>query len=118
MFRGIMVRLLIEQNNDNAFKLPKGFTDVSAIKKKLYEKNWNVYTKKALGGVNSVLAYLGRYTHRVAISNSRLIHMKDEKETFRFKNYREKGIQELITISCLEFTRRFMMHVLPKGHRA
>ena len=115
MFRGIMIRLLIEQHNKNALKLPEGFSGITTIKKKLYEKNWNVYTKKALGGVNSVLAYLGRYTHRVAISNSRLIHVKDKTVTFRFKNYRKKGIQELITISCLEFTRRFMMHVLPKG---
>jgi hypothetical protein len=68
---------------------------ISAIKKKLYEKNWNVYSKKALGGVNSVLAYLGRYTHRVAISNSRLINVEDNKVTFRFKNYRKKEKQEI-----------------------
>jgi predicted Zn-ribbon and HTH transcriptional regulator len=115
MFRGIMVRLLIEQHNIKAFKLPEGFTDIMAIKKKLYEKNWNVYSKKALGGINSVLAYLGRYTHRVAISNNRLINVEDNKVTFRFKNYRKKEKQEIITLSCIEFIRRFMMHVLPKG---
>lgn len=115
MFRGIMVRLLVEQHNKNAIKLPEGFADISTVKKKLYEKNWNVYSKKALGGVNSVLAYLGRYTHRVAISNNRLIHVENNKVTFRFKNYRNKEKQEIASLSCIEFIRRFMMHVLPKG---
>lgn len=115
MFRGIMVRLLIEQHNKNAFKLPEGFTDISAVKNKLYEKNWNVYSKNALGGVNSVLTYLGRYTHRVAISNSRLVHIEDNKVTFRFKNYRNQERHEITTLPGIEFIRRFMMHVLPKG---
>jgi hypothetical protein len=60
------------------------------LKKKLYEKNWNVYSKKALGGINSVLAYLGRYTHRVAISNSRITNVENEQATFRYKNYQKK----------------------------
>ena len=115
MFRGILIRLLKKQLDENKLKLPEGFPSFQCLKKKLYEKNWNVYAKKALGGINSVLAYLGRYTHRVAISNSRLVNIENGDVTFRYKNYRNRGKQETTTISCTEFTRRFMMHVLPKG---
>lgn len=115
MFRGILIRLLKKYLDENKLRLPDGFPKFQTFKEKLYEKNWNVYAKKALGGVNSVLAYLGRYTHRVAISNSRLVNIKNNEVTFRYKNYRKKGKQEITTISCMEFTRRFMMHVLPKG---
>lgn len=115
MFRGIFTRLLKAHWDKNGFKLPDGFPCFLSLKEKLYEKNWNVYAKKALGGINSVLAYLGRYTHRVAISNNRLVNIENGQVTFRYKNYRNRERQEITTISCLEFTRRFMMHVLPKG---
>ena len=115
MFRGILIRMIKQQWDKNAFRLPDGFPDFPALKKELYEKKWNVYSKKALGGVNSVLAYLGRYTHRVAISNSRISHVENGKVTFRYKNYQMRGSQQIMTISCAEFVRRFMMHVLPDG---
>ncbi len=115
MFRGIFIRLLKEHLDKNELKLPDDFPGFDPMKKMLYEKNWNVYSKKALGGVNSVLAYLGRYTHRVAISNSRLINIENGQVTFRYKNYRDRGRQEIITIGCTEFARRFLMHVLPGG---
>ena len=115
MFRGILIRLLKKHLTENNLRVPDSFPGFQTLKEKLYEKNWNVYAKKALGGINSVLAYLGRYTHRVAISNSRLVNIENNEVTFRYKNYRKKGKQEITTISCMEFTRRFMMHVLPKG---
>lgn len=115
MFRGIFIRLLKRYWNQNALKLPEGFPGFLQLKKKLYEKNWNVYSKKALGGINSVLSYLGKYSHRVAISNSRLVGMDNNKVTFSYKNYRKKTKQETITISCTEFARRFLMHILPGG---
>lgn len=115
MFRGIFTRLLKKQLTENNLKLPDDFSTFQVLKEKLYEKNWNVYAKKALGGINSVLAYLGRYTHRVAISNNRLVNIENGQVTFRYKNYRNRERQEITTISCMEFTRRFMMHVLPKG---
>lgn len=115
MFRGILIRLLKKQLDENKLKLNDSFPGFLVLKEKLYEKNWNVYAKKALGGINSVLAYLGRYTHRVAISNSRLLNIDNNKVTFRYKNYRKRGEQQTITINCIEFARRFMMHILPKG---
>lgn len=115
MFRGIVIRLLKAHLDKNELKPPEGFPEFEQLKKKLYEKNWNVYSKKALAGVNSVLAYLGRYTHRVAISNSRITNVENGKVTFRYKNYHKRGIQQVMTISCLEFARRFLMHILPAG---
>jgi hypothetical protein len=115
MFRGILIRLFKKQLDENKLKLPDGFSNFLVLKQKLYAKNWNVYAKKALGGVNSVLGYLGRYSHRVAISNNRLVNIENNKVTFRYKNYKNKGKSQLITIQCVEFARRFLMHILPSG---
>lgn len=117
IFRGIMVRRLKELFNDNELKIPDGFTGFEKMKEQLYEKRWNVYCKKALGGMNSVLQYLGRYTHRVAISNSRLTAMTDETVSFRYKDYRQGRYQKkVMQLSFLEFSRRFLQHILPDGY--
>ena len=84
------------------------------------KKNWVVYAKPPFAGPEAVLAYLSRYTHRVAISNGRLIGFDDTGVTFRYKNYRRDAAdrQQTMTISADEFIRRFLLHVLPKGfHR-
>lgn len=83
------------------------------------KKNWVVYAKRPFAGPEAVLAYLLRYTHRVAISNSRLLRF-ETGVTFRYKDYRRDGPdrQQTMTISADEFIRRFLLHVLPKGfHR-
>jgi hypothetical protein len=84
------------------------------------KKNWVVYAKPPFAGPEAVLAYLSRYTHRVAISNSRLLRFDKAGVTFRYKDYRRDGAdrQQTMTISADEFIRRFLLHVLPKGlHR-
>lgn len=84
------------------------------------KKRWVVYAKPPFGGPDAVLAYLSRYTHRVAISNRRLIAFDERGVTFRFKDYRRDGPdqQQIMTITTDEFIRRFLLHVLPKGfHR-
>jgi len=84
------------------------------------KKNWVVYAKPPFAGPEAVLAYLSRYTHRVAISNSRLLRFDETGVTFRYKNYRLDSAdrQQSMTISADEFIRRFLLHVLPKGfHR-
>jgi Putative transposase/Transposase zinc-binding domain len=81
---------------------------------------WHVYAKPPFGGPKAVLAYLARYTHRVAIANSRLIARDPQGVTFRYKDYRADGRarQKLMTLATSEFIRRFLIHVLPKGfHR-
>lgn len=115
MFRGIVVRELKKLIDEKSLKMPDDFPVFSLLKQKLYDKSWNVYSKKALGGINSVLAYLGRYSHRVAISNSRLVKVENNKVTFQYKNYKNKGQVQLITLECAEFTRRFLQHILPSG---
>ena len=74
-----------------------------------------VYAKPAFGGAPQVLRYLGRYTHRVAISNHRLLTFDGERVTFRYKDYAHGGEQRKMTLSGTEFLRRFFLHVLPKG---
>jgi hypothetical protein len=81
---------------------------------------WVVYAKRPFAGPDSVLAYLSRYTHRVAISNSRLIRFDDTGVTFKWKDYRAKGTtrHKVMTLAADEFIRRFLVHVLPTGfHR-
>ncbi len=81
---------------------------------------WVVYAKRPFAGPDAVLAYLSRYTHRVAISNSRLIRCDEHGVTFKWKDYRAKGKhrQKLMTLATDEFIRRFLLHILPHGfHR-
>ena len=84
------------------------------------KREWVVYTKRPFGGPDAVLAYLSRYTHRVAIANSRLVAFNGTRVTFKWKDYRAKGDAryKLMTLDADEFIRRFLIHVLPNGfHR-
>jgi hypothetical protein len=86
----------------------------------LRDREWVVYAKRPFAGPAAVLAYLSRYTHRVAISNSRLVAMDEHGVTFRWKDYRAKGRTryKIMTLDAHEFMRRFLLHVLPGGfHR-
>jgi hypothetical protein len=82
---------------------------------KLGKKKWFVYAKPPFGGPAHVLRYLGRYTHRMAISNHRLTSFDGEKVTFRWRDYAHGNKQRLMTLDAVEFLRRFFLHVLPKG---
>ncbi len=97
--------------------MPRAFADWLAP---LRECEWVVYAKRPFAGPEAVLAYLSRYTHRVAISNSRLLALDERGVTFRWKDYRAKGKTryKTMTLSADEFMRRFLLHVLPGGfHR-
>lgn len=83
--------------------------------KQARKKKWVVYAKKPFGGPQQVLDYLGRYTHRVAISNHRLLRLEDGKVTFSWKDYRDSGSSKEMTLAAEEFIRRFLIHVLPDG---
>lgn len=86
-------------------------------RKKLYTKSWVVYAKQPFGGPEQVIEYLGRYTHKVAISNHRIISIEDGKVSFRYKDYADNGKQKTMTLEATEFLRRFCMHILPGGFR-
>jgi hypothetical protein len=77
--------------------------------------DWVVYAKEPFGGPQQALDYLGRYTHRVAISNSRLMALENEKVAFRWKDYRREQAPRVMRLAAAEFMRRFLLHVLPSG---
>ena len=89
--------------------------DRRAWRAKLYATDWVVYAKRPCGGPAQVLKYLARYTHRVAISNSRLLDLRDGQVTFRYKDYADDHRQKTMTLIADEFLRRFVQHVLPKS---
>lgn len=94
----------------------KTYEDTSAFQSLLdtcYGKEWIPHCKKTFNGANSVIQYLGKYTHRIAISNHRIIRMDDDSVTFFVKDYRQEGKWKELTISGVEFVRRFLLHVLP-----
>ena len=81
----------------------------------LHRQDWVVYLKRPFGGPAYVVQYLGRYTHRVAISNHRLVCFADGQVTFRWRDSAHNNEQKLMTLSLDEFLRRFLLHLLPKG---
>jgi hypothetical protein len=81
----------------------------------LYSQEWVVYAKPPFGGPEQVLKYLARYTHRVAISNARLLDVRDGRVTFRYKDYADAHRQKTMTLDAEEFLRRFVQHVLPRS---
>jgi len=83
--------------------------------RQLFRENWVVYAKPPFGGPEHVLHYLARYTHRVAISNHRLVAFQNDRVSFRWKDYAHGGKHKIMTVSAEEFLRRFLIHVLPRG---
>jgi len=121
VFRGKFVEALKQafQNGQLHFQgdltllaQPKTF---AAWLRPLYRQDWVVYLKRPFGGPEYVLHYLGRYTHRVAISNHRLVSLADGQVTFRWRDSAHHNEQKLLTLSLDEFLRRFLLHLLPKG---
>ena len=126
LFRGLMLAKLIAAHQAGQLQFfnqyahlaePKAFARYLAP---LRRRKWYVYSKHPFGGPQAVLAYLSRYTHRVAISNRRLIALDENGVTFNYKDYRTNGRarHKVMTLATSEFIRRFLSHVLPKGfHR-
>lgn len=81
----------------------------------LFQKDWYVYCKRPFKTTNSVLEYLGRYTHRIAISNHRIISCENRQVSFLWRDYHDSSKQKVMTLSADEFMRRFLLHVLPPG---
>ena len=126
LFRRLFLTRLLDLHNAGKlvfFGKLAGLSDRRAFQRHLApvrKKRWVVYAKAPFAGPEAVLAYLSRYTHRVAISNSRLIAFDGNEVAFRYKNYRCSGAerQQVMTLAADEFIRRFLIHVLPRGfHR-
>jgi hypothetical protein len=118
VFRGKFVAGLRAAIDAGKLTLPAGLAEPShraAWFASRYAKEWVVYAKRPFGGPERVLKYLARYTHRVAISNSRLIAMSDGQVTFRYKDYADAHRHKTMTLGADEFLRRFVQHVLPRS---
>ena len=126
IFKAIFLKLLtkaFETDQLEFFGQAKLYEDITQLRQLfavLQRKKWNVYAKKPFGGPAQILNYLSRYTHRVAISNHRIVGLKNNQLTFSVKDYKRKNDKGLpiirnLTLNVLEFIRRFLLHVLPKG---
>ncbi|KAF5067241.1 IS91 family transposase ISAzo26 [anaerobic digester metagenome] len=104
-FRGKFLALLKQQSPDIS----------QALLNDCYSKEWVVYCKPPFKTAACVVEYLGRYTHRVAISNNRLLNLKDGEVSFKWRDYRDSSRWKVMTLAAEEFIRRFLIHVLPPG---
>ncbi len=126
LFRGLMLAKLLAAHQAGQLQFFNQYAHLAERKAfarylaPLRRRKWYVYSKRPFGGSEAVLAYLSRYTHRVAISNRRLIAFDQNGVTFSYKDYRGDGRAryKVMTLATSEFIRRFLIHVLPKGfHR-
>ncbi|WP_426092998.1 IS91 family transposase, partial [Flavobacterium sp. DSR3-2] len=92
----------------------KSPTQYEQILQELWQKPWVVFAKKPFGSPKSVVEYLGRYTHKIAISNHRIKNIDEQNVTFDYKDYRVSGFKKQMTLTHQEFIRRFSLHILPK----
>lgn len=118
-FRGKYLFYLNELYQKNKLKFPKNTNELkfknifNIFKDKLYKKEWIVYSKAPFSSAEYVLQYLGRYTHRVAISDNRIIKVDKEKVVFKWRDYKDKSKEKIMSLKPEEFIRRFSMHILP-----
>jgi len=121
VFRGKFVAALQRAFRDGQLRFHGDLTLLAQPKtfaawlRPLFRNDWVVYSKRPFGGPQRVLQYLGRYTHRVAISNHRLVSFAEGKVTFRWRDSAHHNEQKLLTLALDEFLRRFLLHLLPKG---
>ncbi len=101
----------IQAINNQQIILPKPVLD------SCFKKDWVVDARKPFSGVNHVVEYLGRYTHKVAISNHRIMAIDEQNDTvtFSYKDYADNGVKKQLTLKSMEFIRRFCLHILPKS---
>ncbi|WP_040886771.1 IS91 family transposase [Marinobacter santoriniensis] len=114
-FRGRMVSLLRVSANAGELYRVTNSGEVDGLLDGLMQQEWVVYTRHCLNQADTVVDYLARYTHRIAISNGRLLSMEGDRISFRYKDYRDHGRLKTQWLEGQEFVRRFLMHILPKG---
>lgn len=113
VFRGKLLGKLEKEIKNDKIRLAD--KDPLDLLRKAAQPSWNVYSKAPFAGPDQVLRYLGGYTHRIAISNHRLVSMKGREVTFRWKDRADDNKQKLLTLDAVDFLCRFLMHVMPKG---
>jgi hypothetical protein len=121
LFRGLFLHHLMQAYQDGKLQFAGEIQRLASreaftrLLNKSRKKKWVVYAKKPFGGPQQVLDYLGRYTHRVALSNHRLLRLEHGRATFSWRDYRDSGASKEMTLEAEEFIRRFLLHVLPEG---
>ena len=113
VFRGKFLDKLEQALAKKEIRAPQAHPE--ALLQEAARKRWVIYSKPPFAGPDQVLRYLGRYTHRIAISNERLVSMQDGQITFRWKDRAHGNQSKLMTLDALEFLQRFLLHVLPRG---
>jgi hypothetical protein len=111
VFLGKFVALL------KAFLQSKEIEFSDGLRRAIYKKEWVVYAKRPFGGAGQVIEYLGRYTHKIAISNHRIQSIDHGNVTFNYKDYGDGAKVKTMSLAAPEFLRRFCLHILPKGFR-
>lgn len=120
LFRGKFLAFLERARNAGELDFQGSTADLAdpmvwaGLRDRLYRKDWIVYAKRPFGDAEQVIKYLGRYIHRVAISNYRIVDFSEGKVSFTYKDYRDEGRKKVMTLDALEFLRRFLLHVIPK----
>ena len=121
VFRGKFLDYLGQAHRDGKLSLTASLEHLGdpdcflALLREVRRKPWVVYSKAPMAGPEQVLKYLSRYTHRVAIANSRLVSIEQGRVSFRYKDYAQGGQQRVMSLDGVEFLRRFLLHVLPRG---
>ncbi len=107
VFRAKFVRLLRKEAKGNNVTIPQSLFD------QLFKKDWVVFAKQPFLGPAQIIEYIGRYTHKIAISNHRIVKVDQHKVWFRYKDYRKNGKKRIMPLDKMEFIRRFSLHILP-----
>lgn len=115
VFRGKYLEKLKETLTNQKIPIPGDKTTVHQFISLLYQQDWVVYAKPPFAGPEQVLAYLGRYTHRIAIGNQRLVSSKNNIISFKWRDYADNSKQKIMALDVNEFIRRYLLHILPKG---
>ena len=121
LFRGKFLAGLRQMLDAGELHLPDSELEIPANRARwfslLYSKRWVLYAKRPFGGPQQVLSYLANYTHRVALSNRRIVAVdaRHQTVTFTYRDYRHGSLRKNLTLSALEFIRRFSLHILPPG---
>ncbi len=122
LFRGKFIALLKKAYYGGQVILPDTQAELSDTRlfemfiDQVVNRRWNVFAKKPFSGPAEVLLYIGRYTHRVAISNHRILSVENGMVTFEYKDYKDEAKIKSMSLSAVEFIRRFLLHILPKGY--
>ena len=120
VFKAYFLKRLRQHLEQGELVLPQLFPYHSNYyhwKENLYKKDWVIYCKPPFGGVQNVVQYLARYSHRIAISNRRIIDITDKKVSFRYKDYKQNARSKVMTLKGATFLQRFCLHILPARFR-